>query len=50
MARHAITTTAINMKPYLLSRINDAYRLFENKDDEVIKVAITNGSGANVGV
>ena len=38
-----IDTTPLITHGFPLSRIEEAYRLFENKEDGVIKVAITNG-------
>lgn len=38
-----IDTTPMITHTYPLSRIEEAYRLFENREDGVIKVAITNG-------
>ena len=37
-----IDTTPLITHIFPLSRIDEAYRLFENKEDGVIKVAITN--------
>lgn len=39
-----IDTTPLITHQYPLDRIEEAYRLFENKEDGVIKVAITNNS------
>ena len=41
-----IDTTPLITHSFPLSRFEEAYRLFENKEDGVIKVAITDGSGA----
>ena len=38
-----IDTTPLITHSFPLSRIEEAYRLFENKEDGVIKIAITNG-------
>ena len=38
-----IDTTPLITHSFALSKIEEAYRLFENKEDGVIKVAITNG-------
>lgn len=38
-----IDTTPLITHSFPLSRIEEAYRIFENKEDGVIKVAITNG-------
>ena len=48
MVRHVITTIVIKMTAYTyiekghFSRIEDAYKLFENKEDGLIKVEIDN--------
>lgn len=40
-----IDTTPLITHRFPLSRIDEAYRLFENREEEVIKVAITNENG-----